>query len=44
MPGDKKGRVQTYKVECKLSFGEEANFIFARSQINRLSWVGRIMK
>jgi len=25
MPGDTKGRVQTYKVECKLSFRQEAN-------------------
>lgn len=25
MPGDERGRVQTYKVECKLLFREEGN-------------------
>lgn len=39
MPGDRKGRVQTYKVECKLSFGEEANLLGARL-IGFCGWEG----
>lgn len=41
MPGDKKGRVQTYKVECKLSFGEEANLrLLGARLIGFYGWEG----
>lgn len=41
MPGDKKGRVQTYKVEYKLSFREEADlYLLGARLIGFYGWEG----
>lgn len=41
MPGDKRGRVQTYKVECKLSFRQEANLYLLKSRLTGFyGWKG----